>query len=92
MPEARARVIISGKVQGVYYRVETRDQAVSLGVGGWVRNLRDGRVEGLFEGERGSVEKLIEWCRQGPPRADVSDVAVEWQDCRNEFSGFEITG
>lgn len=91
MPEARAHVVISGKVQGVYYRVETRDQAKSLGVTGWVRNMPDGRVEGLFEGERGCVEKLIEWCRQGPPRARVSDVAVEWQDGRGEFCGFEIT-
>lgn len=91
MPEARAHVVISGKVQGVYYRVETRDQARSLGVTGWVRNMPDGRVEGLFEGERGYVEKLIEWCRQGPPRARVSDVTVEWQAGRGEFCGFEIT-
>jgi len=88
---AGAHVYINGKVQGVYFRAETRERALQLNVRGWVRNLPDGRVEGLFEGDRRDVEKLIDWCRQGPPRAVVYDVAVEWRDYRGEFSGFSIT-
>ncbi len=91
MSKVRAHVIISGMVQGVYFRAETRDQALWLGVTGWVKNKPDGRVEGLFEGEREGVEKLISWCRQGPPEAEVSDVAVTWESYRGEFPKFKIT-
>lgn len=91
MSNARAHVIISGTVQGVYFRAETRDQALALGVTGWVKNRPEGSVEGLFEGKREAVEKLISWCRQGPPDADVSDVAVTWESYRGEFPKFKIT-
>ncbi|MCL6636134.1 MAG: acylphosphatase [Peptococcaceae bacterium] len=91
MAKARAHVIISGKVQGVYYRAWTREQALALGVAGWVRNRPDGTVEGVFEGEREAVEKLTVLCRQGPPRAAVSGVQVEWEEYRGEFPRFEIT-
>lgn len=91
MAKARAHVIVSGKVQGVYFRAETRDQAAALGVAGWVRNRPDGTVEGVFEGTKENVEKLIHWCRQGPPRAKVSGVQAEWQDYRGEFNNFVIT-
>lgn len=90
MLKARAHVIISGKVQGVYFRVETQEQAQGLGVAGWVRNRPDDTVEGIFEGEKENVEKLIHWCRQGPPKAVVSDVKIEWEDYKGDFPGFGI--
>lgn len=90
MPKACAHVTISGKVQGVYYRLETRDQAIALRVKGWVKNLPDGRVEGFFEGDREKVEALVAWCRQGPPRAAVSEVKVKWEECRGDFDDFKV--
>ena len=65
----RAHVLIAGRVQGVYYRASTRDQAIALGLCGWVRNLRDGRVEAVFEGPKDAVDQMIRWCHQGPPAA-----------------------
>ena len=90
MPKACAHVTISGKVQGVYYRLETRDQAISLRVKGWVKNLPDGRVEGFFEGDREKVEALVAWCRQGPPRSAVSEVKVKWEEYRGDFDDFKV--
>lgn len=86
----RARVCIQGRVQGVFYRQSTVEKAEELGLNGWVRNLPDGRVEALFEGERARVELAIAWCRRGPPRAAVDDVAVEWLDGPAECAGFAI--
>lgn len=88
--KARASVKISGMVQGVFFRAYTRDKAVSLGVTGWVRNRRDGRVEGLFEGSEPAVSQLIAWCRKGPPSARVTDVEVEWGDYSGEFDTFFV--
>ncbi len=90
MLKVRAHVMVRGKVQGVYFRYETRDQAIALGVNGWVRNRPDGSVEAVFEGDRDKVEKLIKWCRQGPPMASVSDVQIRWEDYSDEFSSFKI--
>lgn len=90
MPKVRAYVVISGRVQGVYYRALTREQARELGVNGWVKNRPDRKVEGLFEGDREEVDKLISWCRQGPPVADVTAVDVDWGNYTGEFSGFKI--
>jgi len=87
---ARAHVIISGRVQGVFFRMETKQAADQQGVFGWVRNLQDGTVEAVFEAERDRVDAIIDWCRQGPPRADVADVVVNWEDYTGEFSGFNI--
>lgn len=86
----RARVRVDGRVQGVFYRQSTMEMAQELGLGGWVRNLPDGSVEALFEGEAGRVEQAVAWCRQGPPRASVSGVAVEWLDGPVECAGFTI--
>lgn len=83
---ARAQVVISGRVQGVFFRHETARRARSRGVNGWVRNLPDGRVEAVFEGTRDSVESLIRWCREGPSMAAVSSVDVEWQEPQRESS------
>ena len=70
------KVVVSGRVQGVFFRDSTRREAQRLGVGGWVRNRSDGRVEALFEGPADAVEQLVRWCREGPRHADVDDVSV----------------
>ena len=86
----RAHVYVSGLVQGVYFRHNTKLRAEELGVKGWVKNLRDGRVEAVFEGPREAVERIIEWCRKGPPGARVEAVDVEWQEYKGEFRDFRI--
>ncbi|MXR42075.1 acylphosphatase [Halobaculum sp. WSA2] len=85
----RAHVFVSGRVQGVFYRANTRDAARERGVDGWVRNLDDGRVEAVFEGSRDAVEELVEWCHTGSPSALVEDVAVEHGEPDGE-EGFTI--
>lgn len=85
----RARVHISGTVQGVAYRANTEETANERGVHGWVRNRDDGRVEAVFEGDRETVEGMIEWCHTGSPRAKVDDVEVEWEEPRNR-NGFNV--
>jgi acylphosphatase len=86
----RAHLFISGRVQGVFYRSNTRRKALQLGLTGWVRNLRDGRVEAVFEGEEPAVRKAIEWCREGPPHAFVSNVEVLSEKPTGEFETFSI--
>lgn len=81
---ARARVLVQGRVQGVWFRGCTRDTARRLGLGGWVRNLPDGSVEAVFEGLRSSVEEAVSWCHQGPPSARVTRCDVEWEDPEGE--------
>jgi len=88
--KARAHAYVSGRVQGVFFRSTVADLAESLGVAGWVRNLSDGRVETLLEGERSSVEKVVEFCRRGPSGAHVRDLDVKWEDWKGEFSDFKI--
>lgn len=85
----RARVLVSGEVQGVYYRANTREQATERGVDGWVRNLRDGRVEAVFEGDEEAVEAMVEWCHEGSPAARVDDVEVEYGD-PDGVDGFRV--
>jgi acylphosphatase len=72
----RVSVLIRGYVQGVGFRASCQREAVSLGLTGWVRNRWDGSVEALLEGPEEAVDQMIEWCRQGPPRAEVSSVEV----------------
>jgi acylphosphatase len=88
--KVRAHVTISGWVQGVLFRSSTREQARRLGVTGWVRNLYDGSVEGLFEGDEQAVSQLIRWCHHGPPGAQVRDVEVEWDEYAGKFDTFSI--
>jgi acylphosphatase len=88
--KTRAHVMISGRVQGVFYRSDTRDAALRIGVAGWVRNTRDGRVEAVFEGDRADVEEMVQWCRSGPPNARVENVATDYQEYRGEFESFSI--
>jgi acylphosphatase len=86
----RAHVIISGYVQGVWFRASTRDEATRIGVAGWVRNLPDGGVEALFEGEKKKVEEIIGWCHKGPSGAQVSNVEISWERYKGEFQNFSI--
>jgi len=86
----RAHVLVTGRVQGVFFRTETQDEAMRHNVAGWVRNLPDGRVEAVFEGEKENVDRLIEFCRRGPPGARVTRVDVSWEDYTGEFKGFRI--
>lgn len=88
--KVRAHVFVSGRVQGVFFRSETRYEASGRNVSGWVRNTHDGRVEAVFEGEREDVEKVIEFCRRGPPGARVTKVDVRWEEYTGEFRGFRI--
>ena len=88
--KARAHVVVTGRVQGVYYRYATREEAVMRGVKGWIRNLKDGRVEAVFEGEKSKVEEVIDYCHYGPPAAKVSSVVVTWEEYTGEFKGFSI--
>ena len=85
----RANVLVSGTVQGVFYRANTRDAARERGVDGWVRNLDDGRVEAVFEGPEEVVRGMVEWCHEGSPAAEVEDVAIEYGDPEG-IEGFEI--
>ncbi|HEY3192831.1 MAG TPA: acylphosphatase, partial [Solirubrobacterales bacterium] len=68
MPTARRRVVVSGRVQGVFFRDTTRRRADAVGVAGWVRNTPEGAVEAVFEGESAAVEQLVDFCRRGPSR------------------------
>ena len=88
--KTRAKAIISGRVQGVFFRMETKRAADRLGVKGWVRNLKDGTVEAVFEGNQDQVQGGLDWCRQGPPHAAVDDVKVTWHEYAGEFDGFQI--
>jgi len=86
----RAHVVVAGKVQGVFYRAETASKAKRLNVAGWIRNLPDGRVEAVFEGEEVNVEKMIDFCRRGPRNAYVVSADVRRQDWRGEFDSFTV--
>ena len=86
----RARLLISGIVQGVGYRWSCNREAKSIGLTGWVRNLPDGRVEAVLQGTREQVERMIKWCYRGPSEAQVSDIAVSYEDALEDFKDFGI--
>jgi len=86
----RALAVIHGRVQGVFFRASTRDEALRIGVGGWVRNLPDGSVEALFEGETKRVEEILGWCHKGPSGALVSSVDIAFEPYKGEFKRFEV--
>jgi acylphosphatase len=88
--KARAHVLVSGRVQGIFFRSEARHEAKKQGVNGWIRNLPDDRVEAVFEGEQERVEKLVEFCKRGPLGAIVTGVDVAWERHSGEFKDFEI--
>lgn len=85
----RTRALISGRVQGVFFRDSTREKAEALGLSGWVRNTPDGGVEAVFEGSEDRVAEMISWCEEGPPTARVQDVSTE-QENPEGLTGFEV--
>jgi acylphosphatase len=85
----RARVRVAGRVQGVWFRQSTAEQARALGLAGWVRNLADGTVEAAFEGPPGAVERALAYVRIGPPRAAVTSAEVGWEEPAGE-AGFIV--
>lgn len=87
----QARLVISGKVQGVFYRASCQDVAISYRLFGYAKNLPSGQVEVIAQGEKENIKRLIEWCKKGPPHAKVADVKVEWQSVQEQFSGFEVS-
>jgi len=89
--KARAHILVSGRVQGVFFRDHTHRWARTLRVTGWVRNLDDGNVEVIAEGERENIEGLIDHLEEGSPMAMVENVEVNWQEYRGEFPDFRIT-
>ncbi len=90
MNQVRVRLIIEGRVQGVWFRDSTRREASRLGVSGWVRNRPDGSVEVLAEGPLDRVEQLVAWSHQGPPAAHVRRVQEHRETYQGEFDGFDI--
>jgi acylphosphatase len=90
MEKVRAKVIIEGRVQGVFFRYYTQEMASKLGLEGWVKNRKDGRVEAIFEGDNEKVDQMIQWCHRGPPEARVMKVHFHWEDYTGEFEDFVI--
>ncbi len=86
----RIRVYISGVVQGVFFRAATRRAAADLNLTGWVRNTEDGRVEAVFEGEDGEIDKMLAWCKIGPPAAKVENITTAEEHYTGGFHGFSI--
>ena len=86
----RARLFVSGVVQGVSFRASTQDQARRRGIVGWVKNLDDGRVEAVAQGSKDKMLELVAWCRKGPPSAKVEKLDVTWEEVGDEFRDFEI--
>lgn len=90
MAQSQAHVFISGRVQGVSFRYYTYHEALKLGLQGWVRNLRDGRVEAVFEGDKPAIEQILEWCGQGPAAARVDEVEIDWGEPAGLSEGFGV--
>ena len=88
--KVRAHVYVTGVVQGVFFRFNTRTQAKMNGVTGWVRNLSDGRVEAVIEGDKGKVDQVIDFLRQGPPGSSVEDLDISWEKPSHRYTEFEI--
>ncbi len=88
--KARMHLVITGRVQGVWYRASAQSEAQGLGLTGWVRNRADGDVELVAEGSRAALESLLEWCRNGPPMAHVEDVRVRWEAPLDEAQDFQL--
>jgi acylphosphatase len=86
----RTHVYVSGIVQGVLFRYYTRERALQLGIAGWVKNLPDGRVEAVFEGENRAIDEMISFCRIGPPGAQVTGVEVKEEEWTREFKDFVV--
>jgi acylphosphatase len=90
MEIARLHIIIEGIVQGVFYRASTIEESSKLGLTGWVMNCSDGRVEAVFEGNIDKIDKIIEWCKKGPPGAEVTNIETVWEQATGEYDSFSI--
>ena len=88
--KARVHVLIEGRVQGVFFRASTRDEARARGLAGWVRNLADGRVEAVFEGDKAVVDNMLAWCRKGPAYAYVDQIDLDWQPYQGDLADFRV--
>lgn len=88
--KSRAHVIFKGRVQGVFFRANTAEKARECGITGLVRNLRDGSVEAVFEGDGKMIKEVIDWCSSSQPYAKVEDVDIIWEEPTDEFPDFEI--
>jgi acylphosphatase len=88
--KARASVNFKGRVQGVFFRANTEDFAREIGVFGWVKNLPDGSVSALFEGDKEKIVQVIECCKTKQPHAQVTSAEVQWEEYKGEFQKFEI--
>jgi acylphosphatase len=88
--KTHARLFIDGRVQGVAYRYFVREAAERLGLSGWVRNLPDGRVEAVFEGQRSRIEEAIRMCTEGPPFERVTSIDTTWEDRIENLTDFQI--
>lgn len=88
--QKRAEIIINGRVQGVFFRQKTKEEADKLGLLGWVRNEEDETVKIVVEGEEDKIKELIKWAKEGPRFARVNEIKVNWQEARGEFSQFNI--
>ncbi len=86
----RVHIFVTGRVQGVFFRAETKKQASGLGLSGWVRNLDDNRVEAVFEGGESDIEKMLDWCRKGPRLAHVRGVEIVEEPPTGRFEDFRI--
>ena len=86
----QVRVMIKGRVQGVFFRVSTQEMAIKLGVTGWVKNCPDGSVEAVFQGTASSVDAVVEWCHKGSPQSLVETVSVELEDIHSKYQRFLI--
>lgn len=89
-PDRRVRLHVRGRVQGVWFRGATRRRALELGVRGWARNLPDGSVEVLAQGDPGGIEALVEWCNVGPDAARVDSVSRQDESPADDLEGFDI--
>lgn len=90
MKIARLHIVIEGRVQGVFFRAGTIEESCKLGLTGWVRNCPDGRVEAVFEGDMDKIDRILEWCKKGPPGAVVRNVETIWEQANGEFDIFSI--
>jgi acylphosphatase len=91
MERRRVHVWIKGRVQGVFFRAFTRDAALMRGVSGWVRNLPDGRVEAVFEGDADRVADMVQWCYEGSPLSRVENVDTQEEAYRGDLEGFDVS-
>ncbi len=88
--KSRVHVLISGRVQGVWFRSSIKNKAEQLGIKGWVKNTFDGDVEAVFEGEENKINEILDWCHQGPPLSKVENIDITKQSVLDDYDQFSI--